>query len=133
VSGCSRWNFADGLPETSNCYCHPGIAGGSPAYASFRPGFRAIRAAGRRNSKTIEAKRIVADVKALAREIAPEAVETLKSVMLDPKVPPAARVGAATAILDRGYGKPAQAVDIHLEGSNQPHRRAPRVLFLFPA
>jgi hypothetical protein len=35
VSGCSRWNFADGLPETSNCYCHPGIAGGSPAYASL--------------------------------------------------------------------------------------------------
>ena len=33
MSGCSRWNFADGLPETSNCYCHPGIAGGSPAYA----------------------------------------------------------------------------------------------------
>ena len=37
MSGCSRWNFADGLPETSNCYCHPGIAGGSPAYA--RAGF----------------------------------------------------------------------------------------------
>ena len=35
MSGCSRWNFADGLPETSNCYCHPGIAGGSPAYASL--------------------------------------------------------------------------------------------------
>ena len=34
VSGCSRWNFADGPPETSNCYCHPGIAGGSPADAS---------------------------------------------------------------------------------------------------
>ena len=34
MSGCSRWNFTDGLPETSNCYCHPGIAGGSPAYAS---------------------------------------------------------------------------------------------------
>ena len=36
MSGCSRWNFADGLPETSNCYCHPGIAGGSPAYARFK-------------------------------------------------------------------------------------------------
>ena len=33
MSGCSRWNFSGGLPETS--YCHPGIAGGSPAYASF--------------------------------------------------------------------------------------------------
>ena len=36
MSGCSRWNFADGLPETSNCYCHPGIAGGSPAYARYQ-------------------------------------------------------------------------------------------------
>ena len=34
MSGCSRWNSADGLQETSNCYCHPGIAGGSPADAS---------------------------------------------------------------------------------------------------
>jgi hypothetical protein len=34
VSGCSRWNLTGGLPETSNCLCHPGIAGGSPAYAS---------------------------------------------------------------------------------------------------
>jgi len=37
VSGCSRGNFADGLPKTSNYYCHPGIAGGSPAYARNDP------------------------------------------------------------------------------------------------
>ena len=30
MRGCSRRNFAGGLPETSNCYCHPGIAGGLP-------------------------------------------------------------------------------------------------------
>ena len=36
MSGCSRWNSADGLQETSNCYCHPGIAGGSPADASAK-------------------------------------------------------------------------------------------------
>ena len=34
MSGCSRWNFTGGPPETSNLYCHPGRAGGSPAYAS---------------------------------------------------------------------------------------------------
>jgi tetratricopeptide (TPR) repeat protein len=27
------WNSVDGPPETSNCYCLPGRAGGSPAYA----------------------------------------------------------------------------------------------------
>jgi hypothetical protein len=32
--------------------------------------------------------------------------------MQDPKCPPAARIGAATAILDPGYGKPAQAVNV---------------------
>ncbi len=32
--------------------------------------------------------------------------------MLDTKAPPAARIGAATAILDRGYGKPGQAVNV---------------------
>ena len=37
MSGCSRWNSADGLQETSNCYCHPGIAGGSPADARVHP------------------------------------------------------------------------------------------------
>jgi len=32
--------------------------------------------------------------------------------MLDAKSPPAARIGAANAILDKGYGKPWQAVDL---------------------
>ena len=34
MRGCSRWNAAGGPPETSNLYCHPGKAGGSPAHAS---------------------------------------------------------------------------------------------------
>jgi hypothetical protein len=37
-------------------------------------------------------------------------VMTLLAVMSDGKAPPAARVSAAIAILDRGYGRPAQAV-----------------------
>jgi hypothetical protein len=62
--------------------------------------------------RTIEARRIVLDVRALARECAPEAISTLKTMMLDTKTPPAARLGAATALLDRGYGKPGQSVDV---------------------
>lgn len=31
--------------------------------------------------------------------------------MNNAKAPPAARIGAANALLDRGYGKPGQAVD----------------------
>jgi hypothetical protein len=32
--------------------------------------------------------------------------------MKDPKAPAAARISAAQAILDRGYGKPAQAIEV---------------------
>ena len=38
------------------------------------------------------------------------AVETFVSIMTDPKAPPAARVSAANALLDRGYGKLPQHV-----------------------
>jgi hypothetical protein len=55
---------------------------------------------------------MIADVKALARECAPEAIETLKAIMLDAKAPPAARISAAQTLLDRGYGRPTQAVDV---------------------
>jgi hypothetical protein len=33
--------------------------------------------------------------------------------MKDPKAPAAARISAAQAILDRGHGKPAQAIEVN--------------------
>ena len=54
--------------------------------------------------------KVVAEVKALAREHTAEAVQTLVSIMNDPQCAPAARVSAANALLDRGYGKPPQHV-----------------------
>jgi hypothetical protein len=48
------------------------------------------------------------DVQELAREKSPEAITTLANIMRDAKAPPAARVAAANALLDRGYGKPTQ-------------------------
>jgi hypothetical protein len=36
----------------------------------------------------------------------------LKAIMLSDRAPPAARIGAATALLDRGYGKARQEVEI---------------------
>jgi hypothetical protein len=62
--------------------------------------------------EAIEAKRIVADVKEAARELTPQALETLQTIMNDPKAPPAARVGAAVAVLDRGWGRPQQDVSV---------------------
>lgn len=47
-----------------------------------------------------------ASLKALARQHTETAVETLIEIMASKKAPAAARVQAATAVLDRGYGKP---------------------------
>lgn len=51
-----------------------------------------------------------AELKALARQHAPAAIETLASIMHDLAAPPPARVAAANSLLDRGFGKPVQEV-----------------------
>jgi hypothetical protein len=58
----------------------------------------------------------VAEVQELARQHTIDAVETLVSIMTNPKSAPAARVSAANALLDRGYGKPPQHQHITGEG-----------------
>jgi hypothetical protein len=60
--------------------------------------------------------KVVAEVKELARAHTGEAIETLVSIMTNPKSAPAARVSAANALLDRGYGKPPQ----HITGEGGP-------------
>jgi hypothetical protein len=86
---------------------------------SFKPGNRAnpkgrpkldpaIKAA------KLEAKSAIVDVRAAAKENTADAIKTLKTVMNNDHAPSAARVGAAIAILDRGWGKPAQAVEANV-------------------
>ena len=48
----------------------------------------------------------------LARQACPAAIRTLKEITLDENAPPAARVHAANSLLDRGYGKPKETVDL---------------------
>jgi hypothetical protein len=62
--------------------------------------------------------KVVAEVKELARAHTGEAIKTLVSIMTDPKSTPAARVSAANALLDRGYGKPPQHQ--HITGEDGP-------------
>lgn len=50
------------------------------------------------------------NIKSLARTYTAAAVKTLVGIMKQPKAPPAARVAAANSLLDRGWGKPAQAL-----------------------
>ena len=53
----------------------------------------------------------IADVKAAARALTPLAMQTLSAIASDLTAPAAARVSAAQALLDRGWGKAAQPVD----------------------
>ena len=85
---------------------------GGQRSTSFRPGQSGNPAGRPLKPAAIEAQKVQADVKVLARECAPDAVSTLRTIMLDAKAPPAARIGAANALLDRGYGKPCQAVEV---------------------
>ena len=79
---------------------------------SWRPGTCPNPGGRPKRPETIEARRVVADVKAAARELTPQALATLECVMANAKAPPAARVGAATALLDRAWGKPGTGVEI---------------------
>jgi len=62
------------------------------------------REAGRRILK----QRTMTEIKSLARTHTVHAVNTLVQIMRDKNAPAYARVSAANAILDRGWGKPLQ-------------------------
>lgn len=72
------------------------------------------RPKGRRN-------KITADIKALAQVYAPSAIETLAGIMAKEGAPEAARIAAAKELIDRGYGKAVQAIDVsNPDGSLRP-------------
>jgi hypothetical protein len=47
----------------------------------------------------------------LAREFTQDAFDTLVEIMADVETPPKTRVSAASAILDRGWGRPKQEIE----------------------
>jgi len=57
------------------------------------------------------AKRTITDIRSLARSHTRTAINVLVSVMRSKDATPAARVSAADAILDRGWGKAPQALE----------------------
>lgn len=73
------------------------------ARGGARPG------AGRKKGAVSQARREIAE---MAKDHAQAALQVLVSVANSAKSPAAARVSAATAILDRGYGKPRQSVEV---------------------
>lgn len=57
-----------------------------------------------------------AEIRSLARAHTEKAVKVLVGIMSQPKTPAAARVSAAQALLDRGWGKAAQVMAGDEEG-----------------
>lgn len=55
------------------------------------------------------------DIRSLARAHTETAIKTLAGIMREKKAPPAARVSAAQALLDRGWGKAVQPVDATID------------------
>ena len=52
------------------------------------------------------------EIKSLARSWTSKALKVLAHVMMQEEAPPQARVAAAQALLDRGWGKAAQAIEV---------------------
>ena len=63
--------------------------------------------------------RALVEVTDLARQHAPEAMAALVEIATQGKSE-SARVAAAIALLDRGYGKPPQAIDSTIRRANTP-------------
>lgn len=56
--------------------------------------------------------RITADIKELAQSFGEEAIKGLVEIARDTEAPPAARVAAIKEVLDRGYGKAKQGIEM---------------------
>lgn len=52
------------------------------------------------------------EIRSIARAHTKTAINVLAGIVRQEKAPPAARVAAANALLDRGWGKPTQHVDM---------------------
>jgi hypothetical protein len=70
----------------------------------------------------------VGDVRELAKKYTAEAVQTLAKIMRSEDAPPAARTAAATALLDRAYGRPATSVDAQVTVQHNISDTAAQVL-----
>lgn len=81
----------------------------------------ARKGAGRKPGKVSQAKRALSE---MAKEHGQDALAVLLEVARDTEAPHAARVSAANALLDRGYGRPPQSLDhTSSDGSMSPPSR----------
>jgi hypothetical protein len=68
------------------------------------------------------------DLAALARAHTEDAIAALVGIVTDPKANPSARISAANSLLDRGHGRPPQAVAVKTESNGDSFLRLWRYL-----
>ena len=68
------------------------------------------------------------EIRSLARSHTRSAINALAGIMRSKSATPAARVSAANAILDRGWGKPPQATENAGDGARELIHRIERVI-----
>jgi hypothetical protein len=71
---------------------------------------------GRKQSKKPMAKSVT-EIRSLARSYTKTALNVLVAVMRNTRAPAPARIAAANAILDRGWGKATQAIETSADGA----------------
>ena len=89
-------------------------ATGNSAESAAARLLRNVQVQARRAELQGSTAKLITDVRDLARECTAEAVQTLRSVMLDGKAPASARVAAANSLLDRGHGKAVQHIEAEI-------------------
>jgi Family of unknown function (DUF5681) len=62
---------------------------------------------------------VLAKVRALARQRTEDALQVLVEIATNKDASPAARVVAAVAVLDRGWGKPVQQTELGTPGGRE--------------
>jgi hypothetical protein len=73
-------------------------------------------------------KKTVTEIRSLARSHTRTAINVLVGIMRSKDATPAARVSAANAILDRGWGKAPQAIENGEDGAFELIHRIERVI-----
>ena len=63
-------------------------------------------------------KKLPDDLKSAFRACGPDALAVLKRILLDEEAKHSDRIRCAEIILDRGFGKPVQAVDLETQTSD---------------